>query len=170
MREVRLIWCKVFWQHLAGFCLAKLPLNCLGLWSFVFINQSNLFYCFPQSMDQTWLLAAASEVSNDLPWSNLPQISTLWGATCHVSLVLPWKMERTLNPSKVRKKRHENNTCLSKKKVSRDFLQLHPSSHLHTENWGAERLMQLCAGSAPAQCTVCATAEMVQERLQQSRS
>lgn len=46
MREVRLIWCKVFWQHLAGFCLAKLPLNCLGLWSFVFINQSNLFYCF----------------------------------------------------------------------------------------------------------------------------
>lgn len=37
------------------------------------------------------------------------------------------------------------------KNVLRDFLQLH-EAHLHTENWGAERLMQVCADSAPAQC------------------
>lgn len=30
-------------------------------------------------------------------------------------------MERTLNPSKVRKKRHENNTCLSKKMYQETF-------------------------------------------------
>lgn len=107
------------------------------------------FLLFSQSTDQTWLLAATSE--GCLPWSNLPQISTLWRCCLPCQPCIPLKDGEDTQPFLKLGRRNRRIIPAFQKNVLRDFLQLH-KAHLHTENCGAERLMQLCAASAPDQC------------------
>lgn len=116
---------------------------------------------------------------HNLPCSNLSQLSTLCGATSRPSLVLPLKTGKTLTEPEGKRKRHGNNTCLSKKLYLKgNFLQLH-ENYLHAENWKVWRLMETFPLEHQATCpcsvhsihwaNTSATAQVVQQKLRPSQ-
>lgn len=102
--QIRLIWHELPGNTLQDFALPAFLLNCLGLWTFVFRNQSCLSYCWIVH-ESNVLLTAASEVSDNSPCSSLSQISILCVPTSHPSLFSPLKMGQTLHLTSQRLRR-----------------------------------------------------------------
>lgn len=177
--QIRLLWHELPGNTLQNFALPAFLLNCLGLWTFVYRNQSCLSYCLNKSINQIFLLTAASEVSNNSPCSSFPDF---YSVCCRLppQPSFPLKMGQTLHSTSQRLRRKCEITLeFEKSCIWREtfFSCMKPNFIHKTEEF--EDLMETFPLKHQSTCpcsvhrinwaNTSAVAEVVQQRLQPSQ-